>query len=79
MFSEFHIKRDATYLAPASMDTKDVYNRFGEPIIKPDLNIEQVITEYFRACPSCQNDHKIAYIVLYGNGTTTSINMIRYN
>ena len=41
--------------------------RFEEPIIKPDLNIEQVIAEYFRACPPHQNDHKIAYIVLYGN------------
>ena len=67
MFSEFRIKRDANYIAPASMDIKDIYNKFEEPITKPDLNIEQVIAEYFRACPPRQNDHKLAYIILYGN------------
>ena len=65
MFSEFHIKRDATDLAPPSMDIKGIYNKFEEPSIKPDLNIKQVIAQYFRACSTSQNDHKIAYIVLY--------------
>ena len=27
MFSEFHVKRHANYIAPASMDIKDIYNR----------------------------------------------------
>ena len=68
MFSEFHIKRDASYIAPASMDFKDIYNRFEELIIKPDLNIEEVIHRYFRACPPHRNDTKIGYIILNDHG-----------
>ena len=63
MFSELHIKRDASYIAPASMDIKDIYNRFEEPIVKPSLNIEEVIHKYFRACPPHQSDSNIGYIV----------------
>ena len=28
MWSEFHIERDATYIAPESMDIQEIYNRF---------------------------------------------------
>ena len=65
VFSEFHIKRDASYLAPASVDIKDIYNRIEKPILRPtDLNLEEVILRYFRACPPHQNDSRIGYIVL---------------
>ena len=57
MFSEFHIRRDASYLAPAPMDIKDIY-------YKPDLNIHEVIHRYFKACPLHQSDSRIGYIVL---------------
>ena len=68
MFSEFHIKRDASYLEPASVDTKDIYNRFEEPILRPtDLNIEGVIHKYFKACPPHQDDSKIGHITLNDN------------
>ena len=65
-FAEFHIKRDATYIAPASMDIKEIYNKFEEPTFEwaKDLGLEDYILRYFRACPLHQNDTKIAYIVL---------------
>ena len=63
-FSEFHIRRDATYIAPPSMDIKDIYNKFDEPILQPDWNLEDIILRCFRACPLHQNDVKIGYVVL---------------
>ena len=63
-FSEFHIKRDATYVAPPSMDIKEIYNRLEEPVLQPDWNLEDIILRYFRACPLHQNDSKMGYIVL---------------
>ena len=63
-FSEFHIKRDATYIAPASMDIKEIYNKFEDPIFQPDLNLEDYVLRYFRACLLHQNDQKVAYIIL---------------
>ena len=61
-FSEFRIQRDANYVALASMNIKHIYNRFEEPIIKPDLNIEEIIHKYFRACLPHQHRSKIGYI-----------------
>ena len=50
------------------MDIKDLYNRFDEPVLEPtDLNIDDFILRYFRACPLHQNDTKVAYIVLTSN------------
>ena len=64
-FAEFHIKRDATYIAPASMDIKDIYNGFEEPTFcNADLALNDIIGSYFRACPPHRNDTKIGYIVL---------------
>ena len=63
-FAEFHIKRDATYIAPASVDIKEIYNKFEEPTFAQDLGLEDYILRYFRACPLHQNDTKIAYIIL---------------
>ena len=67
VFSEFHIKRDATHLAPPSVDIKDIYKQFFTPILDPSLNLEETIGAYFRACPPHQNDQKIAYILLCNN------------
>ena len=63
-FAEFHIRRDATYIAPPSMDIKDIYNKFEDPVLLPELELEDIILRYFRACPLHQNDSKVAYIVL---------------
>ena len=65
MFSEFHIKRDATYLAAPSADIKKIHNEFFTPILDPSCNTFETIGAYFRACPPRQNDPKIAYIVIY--------------
>ena len=63
-FSEFHIRRDAAYIAPPSMDIKDIYSKFDEPVLQPDWNLEDIILRCFWACPLRQNDFKIGYIVL---------------
>ena len=65
MFSAFHIKRDATYLAPPSVDIKDIYNQSFTPILDPNLDTFEAIGKYFRACPHHQSDQKNAYFVLY--------------
>ena len=63
--SELHIKKDATYIAPASMDIKDIYNKSEEPTFDTtDLSLEDIILRYFRACPLHRNDTKIGYIVV---------------
>ena len=49
------------------MDIKDIYNRFDEPVLLPELELEDIILRYFRACPLHQNDSKVAYIVLTEN------------
>ena len=46
------------------MDIKDIYNKFEEPTFPLDLNLEDYILRYFRACLLHQNDANIAYIVL---------------
>ena len=38
-FSEFHNKQDATYIARPSMNIKDIYNKFEEPIFQPDQTL----------------------------------------
>ena len=63
--SEFHIKRDASYIAPASMDIKDIYNKFEETTWNTsDLSLSDVILRYFTSCPTHRSDAKIGYIVL---------------
>ena len=48
-FAEFHIKRDANYIAPASMDIKDIYNGFEEPTFyNSGLTLNDIISSYFR-------------------------------
>ena len=65
MFSDFHIKRDATDLAPPSVDIKDIYNQFFTPVLDVDLDLEHAIARYFKPCPPHQNDQRIAFIALY--------------
>ena len=65
-FAEFHIRRDATYIAPPSMDIKDIYNKFDEPVLLPELELEAIIFRYCRACLLHQNDSKVAYILTEG-------------
>ena len=76
--SEFHIRKDATYIAPASMDIKDIYNKFEEPTFDTtDLSLEDIILKYFRACPLHRNDTKIGYIVLNEKEIPTSLGQRR--
>ena len=64
-FAEFHIKRGPTYIASASMDIKDIYNGFEEPVFyNADLTLNDIISSYFRACPLHRSDAKIGYIIL---------------
>ena len=63
--SEFHIKRDASYIAPASMDIKEIYNKFEETTWDAaNLSLGDIILRYFRSCLVHRNDTKIGYIVL---------------
>ena len=63
--AEFHIKRDASYIAPPSLDIKDIYNLFNETIWNTaDLTLNDHILRYFRSCPTSRSDYKIGYIVL---------------
>ena len=67
--SEFHIKGDASYIAPASMDIKDIYNKFDETTWNTsDLSLNDLNLRYFRSCPLHRNDGKIGYIVLTEKG-----------
>ena len=64
-FSEFHIKRDATYIAPVSVDIKDIYNRLRS--LPPTTRTSPCTTSL--ACtsepvPVHRNDVKLGYIVL---------------
>ena len=58
-FAEFHIRRDATYIAPASMDINEIYNKFEEPTFPQDLGLEDYILRYFRACPLRQMTRRL--------------------
>ena len=63
--SELHIKRDASYIAPASMDIKDIYNKFEETTWNTsDLSLNDIILRYFRSCPLHRNDNNIGHIVV---------------
>ena len=67
-------EKDATHIAPASMDIKDIYNKFEEPTFDTtDLNLEDIILRYFRARPLHRNDTKIGYIVLSEKEIPTSL------
>ena len=59
--AEFHIKRDASYIAPPSLDIKDIYNMFNETTWNTaDLTLNDHILRYFRSCPTS----RIGYVVL---------------
>ena len=63
--AEFHIKRDASYIAPPSLDMKEIYNLFSETTWDTsDLTLNDHILRYFRSCPPSRSDYKIGYIVL---------------
>ena len=63
--SEFHIKKDATYVTPPSIDIKDIYNKLEEPTWDTsNLSLEDIILRYFRDCPLRRSDTKVGYIVL---------------
>ena len=63
--AEFHIKRDASYIAPPSLENKDIYNMFNDTTWDTaDLTLNDHIPRYFRSCPPSRSDRKIGYIVL---------------
>ena len=64
IFSEFHIERDSSYLAPPSTDILDIDNLFSTPVVDANIDMGQLIVQYLRQCPPHQSDQRIAYIVL---------------
>ena len=54
------------------MDILDVNNFFANPILEAGIDLERLIVQYVRQCPSHQNDERIGYIVSYANDYPTS-------